>query len=117
MDQDDLSYRQSQLKLNRTLEGKGKGKGNETRACYICGKTGHLAKDCYYNPKGKGKGKGDLGKGEYGKGKGKGVLGGKGGKGRGKGSNDGSDEDEAAAAMLAHTRRLTEIEAAIDLTA
>ena len=38
--------------------GKGKssvkGKGP---ACYICGKTGHFAADCYQNP-GKGKGKG-----------------------------------------------------------
>ena len=53
------------------LKGKGKGKGNsygdggkgakgqgkETRACYNCGKLGHLSKDCWAKGGGKGKGK------------------------------------------------------------
>jgi len=40
--------------------GKGKGKegkdkGGSSRTCYYCNKPGHLAKDCWRNPKGKGK--------------------------------------------------------------
>jgi len=73
---------------------KGKGKGRETRECFICAKTGHLAKDCWNNPKGKGKGgKGFTGtKGYNPKGYGKGGDAyGKGGdvKGKGKGGPKG----------------------------
>ena len=35
--------------------GKDKGAQRETRACNICHKAGHLAKDCWSNPKSKGK--------------------------------------------------------------
>eukprot|EP00435_Cladocopium_sp_Y103_P044674 s1582_g12.t1 len=28
---------------------KGKGKGGDNRACFICGRSGHLAKDCWQN--------------------------------------------------------------------
>ena len=35
--------------------GKDKGAQRETRTCNICHKAGHLAKDCWSNPKGKGK--------------------------------------------------------------
>ena len=34
---------------------KGKDKGGSVRTCYYCNKPGHLAKDCWQNPKGKGK--------------------------------------------------------------
>ena len=74
---------------------KGKEKGKSDIICYNCGKTGHMAKDCWAPPKGESKGgkyggKGDYGKtnyfGNYGKGKGnyfgksndKGKFGGKG---------------------------------------
>ena len=59
-------------KLYQLLKGKGKG---ETRTCYICGKAGHLAKDCWQG-KGKSKGKGFFKGGKFGKGrKGKGKYG------------------------------------------
>jgi hypothetical protein len=46
------------------VKGKGKGGGNGDMVCWNCGKTGHLAKDCWAPPKGGGKmnGKGDFGK-------------------------------------------------------
>ena len=56
---------------------KGKGKGKHQRVCYNCGKTGHMARDCWAKG-GKGN-KGDFGKGGYGKGDGH--------KGKGKGLN------------------------------
>ena len=31
---------------------KGKDKGGSVRTCYYCNKPGHLAKDCWQNPKG-----------------------------------------------------------------
>ena len=34
---------------------KGKDKGGSAKTCYCCDKAGHLAKDCWQNPKGKGK--------------------------------------------------------------
>ena len=38
-------------------KGKGKGgKQRETRQCRVCGKTGHLARDCWQNKNGKGSG-------------------------------------------------------------
>ena len=38
-------------------KGKGKGgKQRETRQCHVCGKTGHLARDCWQNKNGKGSG-------------------------------------------------------------
>ena len=78
-------------------KSKGKGKG-ETRECYECGKTGHLAFNCWNKGKGNGgKGKGDdkgkgKGKGDWGKGKGKGKGNGyedwSKGKGKGKGKSN-----------------------------
>ena len=47
------------------MTGKGKGRGDII--CYNCGKTGHMAKDCWASPKGGGKGGKDGGKGNYGK--------------------------------------------------
>eukprot|EP00971_Amphidinium_carterae_P334404 6469680-Amphidinium_carterae.1 len=61
-------------------KGKGRGKGEpraQLRPCYVCGKKGHMAKDCWQREsKGKGKPKGN-GKGN--------------GKGRGKGDTQGGD--------------------------
>ena len=37
---------------------KGDGKAKETRTCHNCGKTGHIAKDCWAKSKVKGRGKG-----------------------------------------------------------
>lgn len=48
------------IKSSKGNKGKagGKGTGDGKRACYLCGKTNHLAKDCWSkSSKGKGKGK------------------------------------------------------------
>ena len=68
---------------------KGKDKGGNVKYCYNCNKAGHLARDCWQNPKGKGKsnqgGSHSKGKGDS-KGKGKGSKGTK-AQGKGKGQN------------------------------
>ena len=69
----------------------------ETRECWICGKTGHLGKDCWWKDavdKKKGFGKDPKGKGKGDKGKGKG----KGGKGK-KGANSLEEGAECSAAQ------------------
>ena len=74
--------------------GKGKGKGQDTRLCWICGKKGHISRDCRspkaieLRAKGVIKGSSKCGQWEWGKGKGKGKgkyggYGGYGGKGKG----------------------------------
>ena len=73
---------------------KGKDKGGSVRTCYYCNKPGHLAKDCWQNPKGKGKnGQGsssNKGKGDH-KGRGKGSKGTK-AQGKGKGQKSGKNQ-------------------------
>ena len=68
---------------------KGKDKGGSVKTCYYCNKPGHLAKDCWQNPKGKGKNSqgssSNKSKGDP-KGKGKGSKGAK-AQGKGKGQN------------------------------
>ena len=68
---------------------KGKDKGGSVKTCYYCNKAGHLAKDCWQNPKGKGKNSqgssSNKSKGDP-KGKGKGSKGAK-AQGKGKGQN------------------------------
>ena len=72
---------------------KGKDKGGSVRTCYYCNKPGHLAKDCWQNPKGKGKNSqgssSNKGKGDH-KGKGKGSKGTK-AQGKGKGQKSGKN--------------------------
>ena len=50
----------------RQVEGKGyesgKGKSGQGVVCHNCGKTGHIASECWSAPSGKGKGKGGKGK-------------------------------------------------------
>jgi hypothetical protein len=69
-------------------KGKAKGKGKDSRSCWVCGKQGHISRDCR-SPKAaelrakgvlKGSSKGTGGQWEWpkGKGKGKGKWGGKG---------------------------------------
>ena len=68
---------------------KGKDKGGSVKTCYYCNKAGHLAKDCWQNPKGKGKNSqgssSNKSKGDP-KGKGKGSKGAN-AQGKGKGQN------------------------------
>ena len=42
----------------------GKGKNDTSKACYLCGKTNHLAKDCWSKSKSKGKGADNQSKGK-----------------------------------------------------
>ena len=81
-----------EIKLRRPGKGKGKGKDKSNQSqvtCWVCGKSGHYGKDCYWNKdnsgggsSGGGAGRGGKGKGDKGTGKGKN---GQKGKGNGKG--------------------------------
>ena len=86
---------------------KGKDKGGSVKTCYYCNKPGHLAKDCWQNPKGKGKNShgnpSNKGKGDH-KGKGKGSKGTKAqgkGKGQKSGKNHAMEGDEPECEHLA----------------
>ena len=96
-------YNQDQYQQASDIDafGKGtaKGKGKDTRSCWICGKQGHISRDCRSPKAAELRAQGVIGQQDWNKGKGKGKGGqwdwnkGK-GKGKGKGKHKGVYEME-----------------------